>query len=248
MRAIQVQKEEQFKRLLDRVSNDTQRAGDYWRLLRGLQTAVSEYGREFSQNPAFWGFTFNALNEVTLSYLTRLYDKTRDSLNLESFLLTVKSCSGYFSEQAFRQRRLDSPHLESLASTRRTLDLSVLTADIASVSDNDPLVKRLRDFRNNYVAHRDAEIVRDPSLSSQTGLTVGDIDALVERAARIVRYYNLLYSGTFLSAEVIGADDYKELLQIVKEHLDVFTAACDEDYRRAREGSGATARAGGKVA
>jgi hypothetical protein len=234
MKAIQVNSEEQFKGLLARVSNDTQRAGDYWRLLRCLENAVEEYGSVFDQNPAFWGFTFNALREVTLLYLARLYDKTLDSLNLESFLLTVKSCPEYFSEDAFRQRRQDSAHLESLVSVKRTVDLSTLEAEIASVSDKDPLVKRLRRFRNKYVAHLNPETVRVPMLASQAELTFNDVDVLLKRAARIVFDYNALYSGCILSAEVIGADDYKGLLVTVKNDLDAYTAAQDEEYRQAK--------------
>lgn len=235
MKAILVQSEEEFERLLDRVSYDAYRAADHWRLLQGLDASVEEYGREFSQNQTFWGFAINAMHEAVLSYLGRLYDKTQTAVSLQRLLLTAKSHPGYFSEQAFRARLRHSLHVESLAKETRTLNMSELDDEIRSVSESDTLVKRLQNIRNKSVAHRDADMVRLATLSSLAGLNVTDVKALLERATGILFKYSMLYRASCLSESVSGADDYKDLLQLVKHSLDSITAAHEEEYRRARE-------------
>jgi hypothetical protein len=232
MKAIRVSSEAEFERLLDHISIEAFRATDYWRLLRGLDAAIDVYGREFSQTRAFWGFTFNALHEVVLSYLGRLYDKTPGALSLENFLQVVKSCAPYFSEESFRRRLQNDPNVESLAAGTRTLDVSALEAEILGVSVNEPLVKRLHDLRNKYVAHRDANMVRLASLSSLAGLTVTDVETLLDRATQIATKYSLLYRRSCLSGKVVGADDYGDLLQLLKERLDLILAEREEEIRR----------------
>lgn len=230
-----MQTEEEFERLLDRVSYDAYRAADYWRLLQGLDASVEEYGREFAQNQTFWGFAINAMHEAVLSYLGRLYDKTQTAVSLQRFLLTAKSHPSYFSEQAFRARLRNNPHVDSLAAETRTLNLRELDDEIQSVSESDTLVKQLQHIRNKSVAHRDADMVRLATQSSLAGLNVTDAKTLLERAAGILFKYSMLYRASCLSDSVSGSDDYKDLLQLVKRSLDSITAAHEEEYHRARQ-------------
>jgi hypothetical protein len=242
MKAIQVHSEEEFERLLDRVSNDAYRAADYWRLLQGLDACVEEYGREFTQNATFWGFALNAMHEAVLSYLGRLYDKSGTAVSIQRLLLTAKSCPNYFSEQAFRNRLRDSPYVDSLAEKARTLNLPELDDEIRSVSTSDALVKRLQDIRDKFVAHRDANMVRLAALSLLAGLSAEDMETLLKRATNITFKYSSLYRASSLSSNVSGDDDYKDLLRLVKRSLDSIAATHEEEYRLAREQSQGTPR------
>jgi hypothetical protein len=228
MKAIQVKSEEEFERLLEDRSIEASNAAYQWHLLKGLYAAINEHVRELNRTPAFWDVTFGALREGVLTSLGRLYDKTSAALSLQKFLLTVRSCSGYFSEHAFRRRLQHNSHVDSLAAETRTLDVVALQAEILSVSEKDPLVERLHGIRNKRIAHRDSEMVLFDTLSSLVGLTSTDIDALLDRANQITTKYSMLYRASCMSTRLHGADDYKDLLHLVKQSV-------EEEIRREKE-------------
>jgi hypothetical protein len=114
-----------------------------------------------------------------LSNLGRLYDKTAGSLSLGNFLQTVKSCSGYFSAESLRARQQLPAHVDC-----GTLDIIELGAEIRSVTDEDPVVKKLHDLRNRRIAHRDGNMDRLATLSSLAGLSVTDTNMLVDHRSR----------------------------------------------------------------
>lgn len=224
--------EAEFERLLEDVSIEASHAVDPWYLLKGLDAATDEHAMELNHTLAFWRVTFKSLHEAVLSHLGRLYDKTPGSLSLGSFLETAKVRAGYFSEEAFRRRLSDNPHLEGLAARARTFDLTVLDSEIESVSDKDGLVKCLHEIRNRRVAHRDGNMVRLAALSSVAGLSVADTDTLLERANNLTTKYSLLYRASCVSTRLHGADDYKDLLQLVKQSIDFNTAEVEKEIRR----------------
>jgi hypothetical protein len=78
------------------------------------------------------------------------------------------------------------------------------------------VVSRLWDLRNRYVSHREANLIRLAKLSSLNGLTEEQIDLLVKRARTIADKYGLIYRAVVYSGRVVGWDDYKHLLDLVR--------------------------------
>jgi hypothetical protein len=235
MKAIHINSELEFERLLDRVTLDAYRAADNWRLLRGLDASMAQYGGAFTQHRTFWGFVQNALHEVVLHRLGRLYDKTKGALSLPTLLLTAQAHPDYFSTQAFRQRRSDSPHHDGHLAGDRALNLAELKKEIASVSERDDLVKSIHDIRDKALAHRDKDRVLAGTLPSLNALNVSDVETLLGRASSIAFKYNRLYRGAYYSARIAGEEDYKDLLQIIQGKVDSdWSQAVDEEFRLAK--------------
>ncbi|MGA2878299.1 MAG: hypothetical protein ABSG13_05065 [Bryobacteraceae bacterium] len=234
MKAIPVSSETEFERLLEHISIEAHRASDFWRLLKELDAAIDDHLVELNHSPVFWAFTFRALGDEALFHINRLYDKTAGVLSVANFLLTVKSNAVYFSEESFRLRMQGRAHLGSLAPSYRTLNFSAIDEEISLVSDSNPVVRRLHDLRNRYLSHRDASLVRLANFSSVTGLTPLEIDSLVERATDLVIKYGLIYRASSMSTQVVGADDFKHLLHLLKLGLGTLLAKRDEEFGELR--------------
>ena len=187
---IRVKNEAEFERLCDRIALEASDAADHFNLVTGLYASRQEYYLEMNESHTFWHLTFIAHREAVLSRLCRIYDKYQGALSLGKFLQTVKANRDFFSDAAFRERLKDNPHVDTLAEGR-SIDDSELDRELASVSESDPLVKRLWDLRDKVISHTDAERVR--TSASTDWLPTVDVEALLSRTASITSKYTLLY-------------------------------------------------------
>jgi hypothetical protein len=184
-----------------------------------------------NESDAFWNFTLNAHYDVVLFRLARLYDQHDCSLSLKRFLLTVKASVAYFSREACRTRLKDNPFVEGLLS--RKLNLATLGGDIRRVSaERDPMVSRLCKLRNESLSHVEPNPVRLATAPTVPGLKIKEIETLLKRACKILNRYSHAYRASVFSAKVIGADDYKHLLDLVRRGRDSVLAEHKEEIRR----------------
>lgn len=216
MKKILVDSEEEFERLLKDICWEVSEAHDPWRLLKGLDAEVPKYVKEINQTVAFWQVTFASLHANVLSRLGRLYDKTGGSLSLGNFLFTVKANTGHFSESAFLRRLQGNARAKTLF---EKMNRAEIESEIRSVSGDDSLVKRLHHIRDKRIAHRDGDMVRLDSLSSMAGLSVAEIDTLLDRARRITGKYSRLWNASVLATRIAGGDDYERLLKLIRRGL-----------------------------
>jgi hypothetical protein len=231
MNAVRVVSEEEFERLLDHMTHHAHRAADHWQLLKGMEGATNKYAVEMHESRAFWSFTLYAHYDDVLFRLARLYDQEKSSLSLKRFLLTIKSNVEYFSQKAIAHRLRDNPYVEGLSS--RKLNLSTLGNDIRRVSaERDPIVSHLWNLRNRHVSHVDPNPVRLGTLPTLRGLKPQEIETLLKRACKILARYSLIYRASWVSSEVVGADDYIHLLDLVRRGRASVIAEHEEKIRR----------------
>jgi hypothetical protein len=198
-----------------------------------LEAASKKYSAEMHETPAFWNFTLNAHYDATLFRLARLYDQHDCSLGLKRFLLTVKASVEYFSDGARRKRLNHNPFVEGLLS--RKLNPATLGGDIWRVSqDGDPLVGRLCNLRNQFLSHVEPNSVR-LGKPLTTRLEDKEIQILLKRACKILNRYSLTYRASLLSTKVVGADDYKHVLDLLRRGRGAIIAAHDDEIRRFRD-------------
>jgi AbiU2 len=214
--AIRNVTEAEFELMLDHLQEEAVHAADHWALLRGLDSSVNTYIAELNRTPAFWRLTMNGLYHTVLSYLGRLYDKTPGSLSMPNFLTTIGHCSNFFSEASFRGRLAKNAYLDSLAADLKPLDMATLQTEMSTVTASDPLVRRLHDLRNKFVAHSDANLVRLDALSSVTGFKPEEIELLLKRPIDLLNKYSLAYRASWMSAKITGIDDYERLLEMLR--------------------------------
>lgn len=126
IKPIRVKNEEEFERLRDRIDREVSHTRHHWALLKALDAAMADYWREMNESNTFWHLTFIAQRESVVSHLGRLYDDTNGALSLSRFLETVRANRKFFSDEAFRIRLKDNPHLETLVQDRPIGDAALM--------------------------------------------------------------------------------------------------------------------------
>ncbi|OLP20347.1 hypothetical protein BST81_01020 [Leptolyngbya sp. 'hensonii'] len=164
---INVKTGDELNRLLDNLQQEIVYANIYYRLYWDLNDALRSHPEEFAQSNTFWVLTFDALQDAWLIRLCRVFDtQCNNNLNLVNLLETIKENLHFFNEQNFRERLKDNAFVNSLAECDRVPDQAQLDKDI-EFAKADPLVEKLRIWRNNIVAHKGSKFVlgKAPQLS-----------------------------------------------------------------------------------
>ncbi len=236
---IDVKDSAEFKRLLESLVDELIDAHDHFRLHQDLDAAIPDYQAEFNQSAAFWTFTLSAHMDATLPRLCKAYDlyEGKPSLNLRNFLETIQANLHFFDEPNFLERLKDNPFVDSLAAAPRKPDSAQLQKDLESVSNADPLVKKLTIWRNNYFAHRSRSSALDPKgFAKQNPILFSEIKALIDNGLRIVNLYSSLFSAAVHTS--LPVKDYKYLLDAVRRDLKVRDAELEKQIAAAKAASG----------
>jgi len=223
-------REAEFERLRDRIALEASNAADHFNLFKRLWASRQDYYLEMNVSNTFWHLTFIAHRDAVLSHLCRLYDKDGAALSLGRFLLTVKTNRDLFSDAAFRERLKENRHVETLAEGR-AIDDAELDKELETVSGEDPLVAKLRGQRNESISHTDADRVRRDA--PEVWLPFEEIEALLDRAAAITSKYSLLYRASMYGG-IVGADDFKATLGLVRKALVAREAEIGREFEKAQ--------------
>lgn len=213
---------EEFRRLLTALLEDLVDARFHFSLHQNLAKAAEEYATELAQSPTFWGLTLSAHMDAVLLRLCRAYDThEHGALNLRNLLDTIQGHLSIFDEPNFRQRLKGNSFVDSLAAGLQPPDQAQLQKDIELVSDSDPLVHKLVMWRHKYIAHRDSHFALNPKkFDAQYPLLFTEIDVLINRALEIGNRYSLLFDATAHATLMVGRDDYLNVLNAVREHVE----------------------------
>ena len=84
------------------------------------------------------------------------------------------------------------------------------------MSEDDPLVSRLMDIRNEYLAHRASRLVSSGPFDGIAKLEREDIEALLQRASSIGDRYGQLCGRPHVLRGYPGADNYSYMLKFVR--------------------------------
>ncbi|MEW6665317.1 MAG: hypothetical protein AB1512_08865 [Thermodesulfobacteriota bacterium] len=226
IKPIRIKDSAEFDSLMKGLARDIVNANIHYRLHKNLKDAIPEYVTELNQSAAFWNLTISAQVDATLLRLCRAFDSHTASLSLSRLLATIKYNLQIFDKPQFKNRLKDNPFVESLARDYRIPEKEELEADFALVSDSDPLVKRLLAWRNNIGAHRNPRETLSPN-SVVAPMKYSDIEELLGRAIMLLNKYSLLFGALAYSASIVGADDYKYVLDCIRKNI----AARDREFK-----------------
>ena len=208
-----------FDGLLDHLATEGRRAGDHWYLWGALDAAFDEYSKELNQTPQFWRLTRLAFQDSVILRLGRLFDPTNGALSLGNFLQTIHN---HAANHSLGSLGLDVPELDTAA----------IQEELRKVSNADPLVSRLMQVRNQYLAHRQASLVSRGTFDSLPELRREDFETLLNSASTIVDKYCRLYGRPLMLVRFVGADDYKHMLDLLKVGLESIEAKHADEIRR----------------
>jgi hypothetical protein len=234
---ISVRDSDEFHRLLLALVDELVDAQIHFNLNQDLAAVMPEYVTVFNQSWTFWSLTLNAHMDAVLLRLCKAYDQyggDNPSLNLRSFLDTIKANLHLFDEPNFRERLKDSAFVSSLAEDARSPDAAELEKDLESVSNANPLVKTLTIWRNNYFAHRSRTHALDPTaFAREYPLQFPEINALLANGVAIVNRYSHLFNATVHSTGIVGRNDFMSLLKSVRRDLEAQEARIQEQFTAA---------------
>jgi AbiU2 len=235
MARIPVESEAAFGTLLTSLTEDTVTASIHWRLCKDLWASVPEFVGELNQSPAFWTLTFNAHREVALFRLGRLYDQQNGGLAFRAWSTRLPPISTYSTMPSFASDSKIILIVESLARSARRPDDATLAQDAASVSEkSDLLVRRLLSIRNRVLAHRDPRVVLGTVQNPSNTVDNADIDALLDRAATIIKRYGIMFRAGSSLMSIVGQDDFRRVLEHVRRDLAAYEKQIAEEVARTR--------------
>jgi hypothetical protein len=230
---IRVRDSVQFGNLLKALADEIVNAQVHFKLYQDLVASYPTYADEFGQSNTFWSLTLAAHLDATIIRLCKAFDQHANSLNLRNLLQAIANNLHFFDETDFRERLKGGPFVDSLAADTSKPDAAQLRQDIESVSKNDAIVKKLTQWRNKFYAHRDPQTALNPNtISTGCPFTLEDIRELSLRGVVILNRYSNLFSALSYSTSIVGRDDYKSVLDAVRESLALYDAKVDEEWRR----------------
>lgn len=230
---IKIESEEQFENLLHKLSNELVDACIHWDLFKNLTSEIEMFTQEYNQSIAFWTYTFKAHSNTVIFSLLRIFDTESKSLSLQNLLETIKSNLSIFETKKFKERIKDNPFVDSLAEDSRMPDINLLEEDLYKVSDKNELVKRLLVCRNNIFAHTNAKnIAKSHNVLIEYPLKNDDIEQLLNLSKEMLNRYNRLFKASTYSTQVVGYDDYKFVLESIRENIKRMDKEAEEDFER----------------
>jgi hypothetical protein len=211
------------------LSDDVVNANIHWQMRCDLINSLRNHPLVGAQSNTFWHYTLKAHAASAIINLCRVFEKRQDTLNLLEWLKTIQSNLNLFETHEFKKRLAGNEFVDSLASGARCPDKFTLETDIKNCVKDDPLVKKLMFYRDNFFAHKNTDIAIGNKLVHEQQLPSDeDISALLERARTIFNRYSHLFQAVTYSTSVIGKDDYKFIFSCV-------TSAVEESRRKTQE-------------
>ena len=212
----------QFHTLLNALVGELTQSRDHFQLVRDLDQAHGSFAKAFNQSQTFWYLTRRAHLDATLQHLCKAYDQHKNSLNLRNLLDTIEAHQHIFDEAGFRERLKNNPFVDSLARDARRPNPAQLQADKLLVNENSSTrVKNLMMWRHLFVAHRDTgKLLKGVVLGEQYPLSFADVQGLLDDGLHIVNRYSSLFIATTHVQNILGHDDYLNVLNAVQEQVD----------------------------
>lgn len=153
-----------------------------------------------STSPTFFGLTLEASLQMSQMFAAKLYDKKTGTVTVTSLLDAAEFYAGVF-KHGTRQEVCDA-----------VKDAQKRIAEIL------PILKAVRDRRNQAIAHLDPKTVTDPkALETEAKLTVKDLEKIFEETGAILNEFSRLWKDTTAAMEFIGDDDYTMALDLIAD-------------------------------
>jgi hypothetical protein len=193
----------EIRPFLKALSDEILNAAIHYQLYKDLNESVRDYSDEMNTTPAFWNLTMNANLTAARSALFRAYDFSVEGVNLSRLLA----------------------HIEDHVS----VDKNEIDADRRLVSRTDPLIERNLWQRNNLFAHKNFGHIVGKLGKVKYDITHGELQELIDRAVEILNKYSQRIRRGIWSTQIVGHDDYKNVLRAVKYERDAYLKRCEAE-------------------
>ena len=208
---IRIAGDVELEKLLTRLSQDVVRAPAFLRLYEDLDTKFREHEEEVNVSPFFWVLTRDAIKEAGLLRLGRIYDQQKSALSLRTLLLTIRDNPKLFKDEAVK-KRVNPDYAKKMRPGSHSPDLEDIKAHLKLVSHDEPLVKKIVEWRNTLGAHISPQRLLKQSGGEVYPLTLEDAFSLCSRAYEIFNHYTSLFHSVSYARMIIGEDGSTDIV------------------------------------
>ncbi len=212
----------QLKEKFSIVGQDIVYSSIHYDFLNDLVNELKEKENVFNQSKTFWSLTLRSLNESVLLRLCRIYDQQSSSISLINLLKTIEERLDDFKPENFLERLKDNPFAEKLARENRIPCKKVICEHKSKIGINNKSVKNLVKWRNNYIGHKGNSLIFNKNLLKESPLLDADIKYLINISNEIFSYYYYKFAASHWSRDIIGKDDYKNLINYANYGLETY--------------------------
>jgi hypothetical protein len=219
-----------LERLLTRLSDDIVKAPAFLRLYKDLGTLFGEYEKEANHSHFFWSLTSDAVREVGLIRIARVFDQQEKALSLRTLLLTIQANHHLFEDEAVR-KRVHPDYAKEMRPGTHSPDSKDIEAHLRIVTHDDPLVHKIIMWRNTLGAH-----ISPKRLLKWTGeefdpLTPEDAFNLCDRTFKVFNHYSSLFQGVHYARTVMGEEGSVErVFEYLRLGIDADQKHVEEEF------------------
>jgi AbiU2 len=190
---------DEFDKLLKRVNDEAILGLWHFRIARGLSDMAIDDPAIAETASAFFFFTQKAHLQQALLHGVRLFDKSERTATIRSVLNHAEN-----DDRFTRQ-----PGVRTMLRSARDL-----------LSGLDPVIRRVRVFRDKSFVHLDLDAVRDPQkFAEASSFTISDVENLLTTAEGVVCGIRRRYNGKISPLELFNVYDYQSVLRMISDSL-----------------------------
>jgi hypothetical protein len=194
---------DEFEMLLFVLDQEVLFARLHLRIARRLAKEASEKPQVLECAPSFFAFTFRAHLESAYLRAGRLFDSTSGTATIPSIPMSAERKAGKF--------QFATPH------EVRT-KIKTWKSRIGSAG---PLVEKLRDLRNNLIAHLDSKVILNPQEMNKTiAVTFDEVEELLEIAKEITTEALRAYNNSIYVDELVSVNDCEAIFRVLETATD----------------------------
>jgi len=227
---IRIQHDDEFGRLLRALAQDIVDAHIYWKQYLALQTQMEKSPQVAAEAYTFWHYTLIAQQRAALMCLARAYDDHPDALHLRSWLSAIRDHLDLFSNDKAAQRRPGDPFALLMSKAAAKPDPAQLDLDIKSCNRrDDPDVQALNIFRDNLLAHRNADLMKEGDPAKLPPLLIEQVERLLSRAITLLNRYAYMFETSLYSTQPVGHDHVERVFAHVQTALNQLERTVEAD-------------------
>jgi hypothetical protein len=231
---IRISGDVDLEKLLTGLSHDVVRAPAFLRLYKALEAKFREHQKEVNLSPFFWSLTRDAIKEAGLVRLARIYDQQKSALSLRTLLLTVRDNPKLFKDDAVK-KRVNSDYAKEMRLGSHAPDPEDIKAHLKLVSHDEPLVKKIVEWRNTLGAHISPQRLLKETEGAVYPLTLDDAFNLCSRAYDVFNHYTSLFHSVSYARMIIGEEGSIDIVfKYLRMGREEYLRKVDEEFSRLR--------------
>ena len=208
------QKEQIYIDYFNALMAEVHQANTHFQIWKALTEATNEYNAELNEARVFFASTIYAHLKAAINHACKLIDVHPKALSILKFLNFVKKNLNIFSTKRFTQRIEDLNNMESLIDRYVPVTSKTMIKDRRKLKSLKSVRKRLILWRDKKEAHLDMKELSS-NLIKKCPISVTNFKELILTCACILDHYSAAYDGTLHNLEVIGIEDWKNILDAI---------------------------------